>query len=324
MSEKEMQDGSGVFTKFAKLLGKKGFKFISNRMRKKARKKGIKTRLLMDGELHCGLHNFTGPGTKMDLARFRNMAPIDSTDAISKVHDMTYWKIQNDKSLDDEAKKKGRREADEVMIKSLNALPASEHTSCWKMAKFFIGKKISGEKLSPALAKRILGENLVGGGSRSSKISIKKGIKGAGKRIQKGGVINIPNEEEFRDELGDSIVNDIIDLGEFEGTTKQFLQAKFGRDPDIADIDYLTNLFTIGARIFDANPSIGRKVIKLRSIIEDLEQIVRQRTERKSQRGGRIPFTIMPIKKEVQLQKGGLFVNNLMEIRGTRLRTPYS
>lgn len=54
----------------------------------------IKSRPLHKGEFHIPLHNFSGPGTRMDLKEVRDMKPYNNIDACSKIHDEEYESIK--------------------------------------------------------------------------------------------------------------------------------------------------------------------------------------------------------------------------------------
>lgn len=77
-----------------------------------------KARDLYEGELHYGCHNFTGPGTRMDLPEVRNFAPYNNIDACSRQHDIEYG---NAGTGSDRPKK--IREADERAIKCYDQYP---------------------------------------------------------------------------------------------------------------------------------------------------------------------------------------------------------
>lgn len=68
---------------------KTAFQVASNARR--ARYTGDKSvRQLHHGELHYGMHSFTGPGTRTDLAEVRNFPPHNAIDACSRQHDFAY------------------------------------------------------------------------------------------------------------------------------------------------------------------------------------------------------------------------------------------
>ena len=47
-----------------------------------------RSRPLLRGEYHYGLHNFTGKGTRIDLPAVLNAEPINNVDRVSKIHDL--------------------------------------------------------------------------------------------------------------------------------------------------------------------------------------------------------------------------------------------
>ena len=50
-------------------------------------------RYLKENEIHLPNHNFTGPGTRIDLPEVRNFKPYNNIDACSKVHDIEFNEI---------------------------------------------------------------------------------------------------------------------------------------------------------------------------------------------------------------------------------------
>ena len=72
------------------------FKNVSNAQRFVAKNISGDTkpiRYLKNGETHAPLHNFTGPGTRIDLPEVRNFKPYNGIDACSKIHDFQFVKI---------------------------------------------------------------------------------------------------------------------------------------------------------------------------------------------------------------------------------------
>jgi len=53
-------------------------------------------RQLLPGELNFGLHNFTGPGTRVDIPAIAAAKPYNDIDAASKVHDLDYMAAKNE------------------------------------------------------------------------------------------------------------------------------------------------------------------------------------------------------------------------------------
>ena len=86
-------------------------------------------RKLYPGEMHYGLHNFTGPGTRIDLMDVQNTRPINDIDFASKVHDLEYYQTRKIENPDSKAE--AIHKADEKAIKAYSkhldengALPA--------------------------------------------------------------------------------------------------------------------------------------------------------------------------------------------------------
>jgi hypothetical protein len=73
----------------------RAFQAASNTYRAYSKKvEGKKNvRQLYDGEIHYGLHGYTGPGTRIDIPSVRNGTPFNNIDACSKTHDIVYEKI---------------------------------------------------------------------------------------------------------------------------------------------------------------------------------------------------------------------------------------
>jgi hypothetical protein len=65
-----------------------------------------KSRKLLDGEKHYGCHNFTGPGTRIDLPEVKNFKPYNNIDACSKQHDIDYMNNKGNPAGIHEADKK--------------------------------------------------------------------------------------------------------------------------------------------------------------------------------------------------------------------------
>ena len=74
-------------------LSNQAFKHSSNLVRKAS----PKSRALLLGELHMPLHNFSGPGTRLD--KFSKTEPFNGIDACSKKHDLDYQRIGRIKSV---------------------------------------------------------------------------------------------------------------------------------------------------------------------------------------------------------------------------------
>ena len=100
--------GAGFFSKL-KDLGVKAFKKVKDMFPKSTKElfqhaansyrklygKNT-TRMLYPGEFHYGLHNYTGPGTRIDLPNVRNAIPYNNIDNASRTHDIEYMEaMQN-------------------------------------------------------------------------------------------------------------------------------------------------------------------------------------------------------------------------------------
>jgi hypothetical protein len=104
-----------------------------------------KSRSLKDGEYHLGCHNFTGPGTRIDLEEVRNYTPYNNIDGCSKQHDIDYLNANGNPSL--------IRKADEEVIKCYNKYP---NESGYNAAKLGINTKMKLENAMPLLMKSIV------------------------------------------------------------------------------------------------------------------------------------------------------------------------
>ena len=67
---------------------------------------GPNSRPLYKGEMHYGCHNFTGPGTRIDLPEVRNAQPVNDIDACSKAHDLAYEAAKGNAAAIQQADKK--------------------------------------------------------------------------------------------------------------------------------------------------------------------------------------------------------------------------
>lgn len=103
-----------------------------------------KARKLLKGEYHLGCHNFTGPGTRIDLPEVRNYPPYNDIDACSRQHDIDYSNSNNNPNL--------IREADEKVINCYNKYP---NESGYSAAKLGINSKMKLEDVLPILVKSI-------------------------------------------------------------------------------------------------------------------------------------------------------------------------
>ena len=101
-----------------------------------------KARPLLDGEYHYGCHNYTGPGTRIDL--YPNYPPYNNIDACSRQHDLDYSNAQNNPQL--------IRQADEKVIDCYNRYP---NDNGYNIAKLGINTKMKLEDAMPLLVKSI-------------------------------------------------------------------------------------------------------------------------------------------------------------------------
>ena len=74
---------------------------------------GGKARMLLAGEKHLGCHNFTGPGTRIDLAEVQNYKPYNGIDNCSRTHDLDYYNARHLKGAD---RALAVKKADEVAV----------------------------------------------------------------------------------------------------------------------------------------------------------------------------------------------------------------
>lgn len=116
-----------------------------------------KSRKLKDGEYHLGCHNFTGPGTRIDLNEVKNFKPYNDIDACSKQHDIDYL---NASELPDDLRMKKIRSADKKVIECYDQF---KNESGYNPAKLGINSKMSFENSLPILTKSII-PNYVGKG----------------------------------------------------------------------------------------------------------------------------------------------------------------
>lgn len=82
-----------------------------------------RSRELYNGEYHIPLHNFTGPGTRMDLKEVRDFKPYNDIDACSKQHDIDYINIKRayeHGNLNKEQKSSAIMDADRRAIECYN------------------------------------------------------------------------------------------------------------------------------------------------------------------------------------------------------------
>jgi len=120
-SMQKMKKGGSLFDKLKDYLnsGKKLFKPTANLYR--ATMCQGKSRPLLDGELHFGCHNFTGPNTVLN-DQTRNVIPYNNIDNCSKKHDLEYERIKNS-NMSKEEKATAVQKADKDAIDCYDKFP---------------------------------------------------------------------------------------------------------------------------------------------------------------------------------------------------------
>ena len=116
-----------------------------------------KARPLFSGEKHIGCHNFSGPGTRIDLPEVLNFKPYNNIDACSRQHDIDY---NNTKGLSGIERQRAIRKADEVVLNCYDKFP---NDSGYSLAKAGIKGKMVAENVAPSLVKAVAGEEYQGG-----------------------------------------------------------------------------------------------------------------------------------------------------------------
>ena len=114
-------------------------------------------RYLKSGEMHLMNHNFTGPGTRVDLPEVKNHAPYNNIDACSKVHDLEFHRIF--KMPLGQARSEAIRAADKKVLECYDRYPSE---SGYRLASTGINSKIRLEDLSPAIFDQIMGKTYRG------------------------------------------------------------------------------------------------------------------------------------------------------------------
>ena len=136
------------------------FQYTSNAQRFVSKNiKGNKQpiRYLEEGEIHLPNHNFTGPGTRIDLPAVRNFAPYNGIDDCSKTHDIEFNEIFK-MPLGKERSEK-IRQADLKVLECYNKYPDVDG---YRLAKLGINSKIKLEDLSPSIFDSIMGQDYRG------------------------------------------------------------------------------------------------------------------------------------------------------------------
>lgn len=96
-------------------LAEKAYQYAVNKYINSVDPQHKRSRLLYQGEKHVPLHNFTGPGTRMDLKEVRDFPPYNGIDACSKVHDFEYVDIERS-NMTKEQKAQAIMDADKKAI----------------------------------------------------------------------------------------------------------------------------------------------------------------------------------------------------------------
>lgn len=143
-------EAGGVKGGFIKSLGKSIFQKVANKYR--ANFCDGKARPLHKGEYHLPCHNFTGPGTRVDLEAVRNYPPYNEIDACARQHDLDYMKAVE---LPDDERKKAITEADKEILKCIeNYKDVSGYTA----AKMGINSKMKLAEVLPIISKSMFGK----------------------------------------------------------------------------------------------------------------------------------------------------------------------
>lgn len=123
-------------------IGKKLFQTAANLYRKTFCQG--KSRPLLPGEFHYACHNYTGPGTRIDLPEVRSYPPYNDIDACSRQHDIDYYENQGNPVA--------IRKADEDVIKCYAKYP---NENGYNVGMLGINGKMVLENLFPDLIKSI-------------------------------------------------------------------------------------------------------------------------------------------------------------------------
>lgn len=146
-----------------------------------------KSRPLHKGEFHFGCHNFTGPGTRVDLPEVKNHKPYNNIDACSRTHDLDYVAAAE---LPDPDRIKAINDADKKAIKCYRKYPTENGALA---ADLGINGKLSLAKTLPIVSKSIFGKFSASGKKNDTAIpsALKGGCGDCG-----GGVVPKKNETE--------------------------------------------------------------------------------------------------------------------------------
>jgi len=174
MSYIDVQTGSGIgsdalnFVREHKQQIKDGlyqnreriFQITSNAQRFVSKRRGNKKpiRYLEKGEIHLPNHNFTGPGTKIELDHVRNFSPYNEIDACSKVHDIEFNRLFK-LPLGSKERVEGIRKADR---EALECYSQHKNQEGFRLAYGGINTKILLEDLDPNLFDKLMGKEYRG------------------------------------------------------------------------------------------------------------------------------------------------------------------
>lgn len=125
-------------------IAKKAYKKLVNKFIDAKDPEHKRSRRLYEGELHIPLHNFTGPGTRIDLPEVRNFPPYNDIDACSKEHDLEYVRIKALKGITDTEKAKLIKDADR---KAIECYDKHKNEYGYSLAKAGISGKMGVENL---------------------------------------------------------------------------------------------------------------------------------------------------------------------------------
>jgi hypothetical protein len=144
-------------------------------------------RYLELGEIHVPNHNFTGPGTKIELEHVRNHAPYNEVDACSKIHDLEFNRLF--KMPLGKERSEGIRKADR---EALECYARHKNADGYRLAAGGINTKIALEDLSPTIFDKIMGQAYRGvePALKAPKKKCKGSRKNRKKCEQRGGSIN--------------------------------------------------------------------------------------------------------------------------------------
>ena len=110
-----------------------------------------KARMLMNNEKHYSCHNYTGPGTRIDLKEVQDYKPYNEIDNCSRTHDLDY--LAADNMTDPVQKAHAIRIADEKALTCYDRYP---NVSGYAQARAGIKSKMLFENnkyLRPAIKK---------------------------------------------------------------------------------------------------------------------------------------------------------------------------